>query len=137
VVVIDTNVLLLAARRRFPFESEIDRLLPGARLVVPSSALRELDALVARRTVGSAVARELAGRFSVAPTARSGDEGVIDVADRTRGVVVTADRALQRRLVERGVGVLAPRDRGRLELRPPAAPQPLRRAPRSMRTKAA
>jgi rRNA-processing protein FCF1 len=121
VVVVDTNVLLLAARRGFPFEAEVGRLVPGARVVVPSSAIRELDALVARRTAGSVVARELAGRFAVESTARSGDEGVVDVAHRVHGVVVTADRQLQHRLTEAGIGVLAPRDRARLELRSPAA----------------
>jgi uncharacterized protein len=135
-VVLDTNVLLLASRRRLSFEAEIGRLVPGATLVVPSSTRRELDALVTRGTAGSVVARELAGRYPVEPTSRAGDDGVVEVAERVGGVVVTADRALQRRLAERGISVLAPRDRGRLELRRPAARQRLRSAPRSMRSKA-
>jgi len=137
VVVVDTNVLLLAARRGFPFRAEVDRLVPGARLAVPSSVLRELDLLVARRTAGSVVARELAGRLEVEATARSGDAGVVDVAVRSRGIVATADRALQRLLTGRGIGVLIPRDRARLELRPPSVREPLRSAPRSLRSKAA
>jgi rRNA-processing protein FCF1 len=137
VVVLDTNVLLLAAHRGFPFEAEVSRLVPGARIVVPSSALRELDALVARRTAGSVVARELAKRYEVEATPRSRDDGVVDVATRTRGVVATADQELQRRLTERGIGVLVPRDRVRLELRPAAVRQRLRSVPRSMRSKAA
>lgn len=136
-VVLDTNLLLLVARNGFPFEAEAGRLVPGARIVVPSSTLRELDTLVSRRTAGSVVARELAGRYEVAPTSRSGDDGVVDVATRTRGVVATADGELQRRLTGRGFGVLAPRDRARLELRPAAVRQRLRSAPRSMRSKAA
>jgi rRNA-processing protein FCF1 len=135
-VVLDTNVLLLAARRGFPFEAEVARLIPGARVVVPTSVLRELDSLVARRTAGSAVARELADRFEPGATSRSGDDGVVDVATRTHGLVATADRALQRRLAGRGVGVLVPRDRARLELRPAAVRQRLRSAPRSIRTRA-
>jgi rRNA-processing protein FCF1 len=136
VVVLDTNVLLLAAQRGFPFEAEVGRLVPGARIVVPSSALRELDSLVARRTAGSVVARAIADRYEIGATARSGDDGVVEVATRARGVVATADRALQRRLIDRGVGVLVPRDRARLELRPAAVRQRLRSAPRSMRSKA-
>jgi rRNA-processing protein FCF1 len=120
VVVLDTNMLMLAARRGFPFEAEIDRLVPGARLVVPSSAVRELDVLIARRTAGSRAAREIAGHLGIESTPRSGDAGVVDLAERTQGLVATADRELQRRLMERGVGVLAPRDRAHLELRWPA-----------------
>ncbi len=134
---VDTNLLLRMARGGFPLEAEVDRLIPGARVVVPSSVVRELDSLVARRTAGSTVARGLADRFEAVATPRSGDDGVVDVAARTGGVVATADRALQRRSTERGIGVLAPRDRARLELRPPSVRQRLSSAPRSTRTKAA
>ncbi len=137
VVVLDTNMLLLAARRGFPLEAEIGRLLPAAGPVVPSSVLRELDVLVARRTAGSSLARALADRFPTTTSTRTGDDGVVEAAVRAGGVVATADRALQRRLAGRGIAVLAPRDRARLELRRAAARQPLSRAPRSTRSRPA
>jgi rRNA-processing protein FCF1 len=115
--VLDTNVLFLAVERGFPLEPEITRLVPGARIVLPSSVLPELGRLTDGRTPGAAAAGELARRFSVEPTGRSGDEGVVDVAVRLGATVATADRALQLRLREQGVDLLVPRDRSRLELR--------------------
>jgi rRNA-processing protein FCF1 len=127
--VLDTNVLFLVVQRGFPLEGEIDRLLPGARIVLPSSAARELRDLVERRTVGAAAAREVAARYPVVRTARSGDDGVVDAAVRARARVVTADRALQQRLVERGIDVLVPRDRTRLQIRRGAGPAGSERRP--------
>ncbi len=106
----------------FPLESEIQRLFPGARLAVADSSFREFDRLVERAVPGAPVARALAGRCARLSTSSDGDEAILEVAERERAAVVTADRALQERLVARGIAVLAPRDRHRLELRRPAAP---------------
>lgn len=130
-MLLDTNALFLPIRTGFPLEAEIARLAPGARTVVPSSSLRELDRLVDRAAPGASGARALARRFGRTSADRDGDDGVLEVALRERAVVVTADRALQRRLRAQGVAVLVPRDRHRLELRPPRAETPGRaRRPR-------
>jgi uncharacterized protein len=129
-VILDTNALFLPVRRGFPLEAEIDRQLPGARPAVPSSALEELDRLAATLTADARTARQLADRFPVVRTEHAGDDGILDVAVRLQAVVVTADRALQRRLRDKGVSVLIPRDRHRLELRPGAAPSVAKRANR-------
>ncbi|MGI0130698.1 MAG: hypothetical protein ACREDE_00540 [Thermoplasmata archaeon] len=120
-MLLDTNALFLPIRTGFPLELEIARTVPGARVVVAASGLRELDRLVDRATPGASGARALASRFAVAPTRAEGDDAVLAVALRERAIVVTADRALQLRLRARGISVLAPRDRHRLELRPPRA----------------
>jgi rRNA-processing protein FCF1 len=99
----------------------VGRLVPGARLVVPASAVRELDRLVERRSPGAVTARALADRYAIVATRSEGDDAVAEVARRKRAWVVTADRALQSRLTSLGVGVLAPRDRHRLEARLPVA----------------
>jgi uncharacterized protein len=116
-VLLDTNALFLPVRTGFPLLPEIDRLLPGARVLVPASTVRELDRLVAREIPGAVPARELADRFVVTRTLAEGDDAVVEVAIREAATVVTADRELQARLRARGVGVLVPRDRHRLELR--------------------
>jgi rRNA-processing protein FCF1 len=117
VVLLDTNALFLPIRTGFPLEAEIARLVPGARVVLASSGRRELDRLAARATPGAAGARALAAKFASVPAAAEGDAGVIEAAVRERAIVLTADRALQDLLRSRGLAVLAPRDRHRLELR--------------------
>lgn len=115
-VVLDANALLLPARTRFPLESEVERLRPGATLVVPSSVIGELDNLVARGVAGARLAAALGRRLPRLPADARGDDAVLEVAVRYRAWVVTADRELAERLRRNGVNVLVPRDRQRLEL---------------------
>jgi rRNA-processing protein FCF1 len=121
-VLLDTNALFLPVRTGFPLVAEVERHHPGATLGVPTSVLRELDRLVGRATPGAAAARALAARFRAVTAQGVGDEAVLKVAVRTGAWVVTADRALRARLTARGVGVLSPRDRHRLE---PYSPRPV------------
>jgi rRNA-processing protein FCF1 len=101
-------------------------------VLVPSSVVGELERLVRDSTPGAVAARALADRFERAEIVARGDSGVVEAAERLRAWVVTADRALQARLVRRGITVLGPRDRSRLEVLP-GAPSPtstsLRRPP--------
>ncbi|HKN07594.1 MAG TPA: hypothetical protein VJ021_08380 [Thermoplasmata archaeon] len=127
----DANALLFPARTRFPLESEVDRLRPGARIVVPSSVIYELERLVTRGVPDARTALALARRFPVLPVSGRGDAAVLDAAVRHRAWVVTADRSLAERLRSRGINVLVPRDRHRLELHrgrvsppPPGRPLP-------------
>ncbi len=114
---LDTNVLFLPLTAGFPLEAEVARLVPGGRLVLPSSASDELDRLAVSGTPRAEAARRLAARLPREATAERGDAGIIDVARRLRATVVTADRELQDRLLALGIPVLVPRDRHRLERR--------------------
>jgi rRNA-processing protein FCF1 len=137
-VLLDVNALLLPFRARFPLREEVERLRPGAELVVPTSVLGELDALAERRVNGARPARELAGTFRELAGPGRGDDGIVRAAVGTGGWVATADRELARRLVARGITVLAPRDRSRLELHRGGPGRPdARRSPagRSRRTR--
>jgi rRNA-processing protein FCF1 len=108
----------LPFRVRFPLLAEVDRLVPGARIAVPSSVRNEVDRLAERGVTGAAAASAFAARFPTVRTAGRGDDGVLRAARYARAAVVTADRALAVRLRSEGVTVLVPRDRHRLELRP-------------------
>jgi rRNA-processing protein FCF1 len=115
-VLLDANALLLSVRQRFPLEAEVDRIRPGASIVVPSSVIGELDRLVVRGVPGAPAAAALARRFPILPGSGRGDTAILVAAVHHRAWVVTADRALAARLRGRGVDVLVPRDRQRLEL---------------------
>jgi rRNA-processing protein FCF1 len=129
-VLLDVNALLLPARSRFPLASEVDRLRPGATLAVPSSVLGELDRLVLRGVPGARTAAALGRRFPRLPSVGRGDAAILEAAIRYRAWVVTADQDLADRLRSRGINVLVPRDRHRLELhRARAAPASRARPP--------
>ncbi len=81
--------------------------------------LDELDRLARAEAEHARAARALALTLPVIPVRAAGDTGVVEAAVRSGGWVVTADRALARRLGEAGVPVLRPRDRARLEARLP------------------
>jgi rRNA-processing protein FCF1 len=106
-------------------EGEIRRLVDRADVRVPSSVLRELRRLVDRKETHAREALLLARRFPLTTNAGSGDAALLALA-RSGDTVVTADRALQERLLARGVDVFAPRDRVRLERRR-GTRRPLRR----------
>ena len=115
-MLLDTNALFLPVRSGFPLEAEIGRIVPGARIVVPASALRELDRLEARGTPQAAGARAFAARFEVVPARAEGDAGVLEATRREDATLVTADVELQGTARSVGISVLVPRDRHRLEL---------------------
>jgi rRNA-processing protein FCF1 len=119
-------VLFLVVRSGFPLEEEVDRVLPGARLLIPSSVVAELDGLARSLTPGAMAARALSAKYSVVPTADRGDDGVIEAATSARAWVATADRELRRRLAIRGITAMVPRDRHRLEVVPGRLPPPAR-----------
>jgi len=114
-VLLDANALLLPFRAGLPLEQEVERLVPGAELLVPRSVLAELDGLVARGVRYAAAARRLASRFRPVDSSGRGDAALIATAVAERASVVTADAVLIDRLFARGVVVYAPRDRVRLE----------------------
>jgi rRNA-processing protein FCF1 len=129
---LDTNALFLPVRSGFPLEAEVDRWFPGACVLVTDAAFRELDQLVDRGTPKAAAARAFADRFERTAARNDADDAVLEVAVREDAIVVTADRELQGRLRRRGISVLSPRDRHRLELRPGLA-APTNRRGRSSR----
>jgi len=124
IVLLDANALFLPFRSGLPLTDEIERLCPGAAVRVPSPVLRELDGLVDRGIRGAALARDLARSFAGLAATGRGDAAVVRAAVATGGCVLTADRVLARRLLDRGVSVLVPRDRSRLELRRGRLPAP-------------
>jgi rRNA-processing protein FCF1 len=121
-VLLDTNATFLPFREGVALASEVDRLLPGAELAVPEAVVAELDRLVARRTPHAAAAAAFARTLRPVGSNGRGDEAVVAAARQLRATVVTADRALTTRLRRVGVAVLSPRDRVRLELKPPRPP---------------
>ena len=112
---VDTNIWLLVARRRFPLQRELDRLHPEIQIVVPETVRFELEALEAREVLGARVARRLAVRYPVVRAPGRGDEAILRLARRRGAWVVTADKMFRTTLLEAGIRVLVPRSLSRLQ----------------------
>lgn len=95
---------------------QVEELVPGARVGIPSSVRRELEALRSNGEPGAGIACALADRLAPVPNTGVADDAILAVATRLKGIVLTADRGLQGRLLRRGLDVLVPRDRSRLHL---------------------
>jgi rRNA-processing protein FCF1 len=125
---LDANALFLPFLGGTDLAGEVGRLVDRPRIGVPRSVLDELRRLEMRGEPHAREVLELAARFPVVPNSGKGDAAILGLAV-PGDIVVTADRELQRQLAARGVDVLAPRDRARLERRRgerPRAPRPAR-----------
>jgi rRNA-processing protein FCF1 len=115
VVLVDANALLLPFTSHFRLEEEIYGQVDGARVLVPSSVLGELERVGDRGNANARAAREFARRFEVAPTTLQGDDALVDLGRRLQAWVLTGDRALRIRLLGAGVRVLFPRGKSHLD----------------------
>ena len=118
-VVFDTNALLLPFTVGTNLESELERLLGAVEWVVPSSILGELKMLAngegtLARNAKSAL--RLAQRARLESTALPGDDGLLEVARRLKGVIVTNDRLVQQEAKISGLKVVVAREQGKLAL---------------------
>jgi rRNA-processing protein FCF1 len=120
-ILVDTNIWLLIARRRFPLFRELERLALRSPVVLPVAVASELDLLSAQGAEGARLARDIARRSPRAPTRGRGDSAIVRRAIARGGWVVTADRALARELRSRGVTVLMPRGMAGLSAFPPVS----------------
>jgi rRNA-processing protein FCF1 len=117
-VLLDTNALLIPFQFGINIESELDRLLGSYEILVPSSVSREIAGLASDRYTKAAVrlcAKYRAVDCISAPTV---DDGILSLARKTRAIVVTCDRNLQRRLLSAGLKVVAMRGKNHLVLLP-------------------
>jgi rRNA-processing protein FCF1 len=102
-LVIDANGLLMPFQFRLNLDREITRLLGEVPVLIPVSVLGELERL---GTKEAKAALALAGKYEVAATGLSGDDAIIDVAERHSAAVLTNDKELIDRLRKRMIPVL-------------------------------
>jgi rRNA-processing protein FCF1 len=115
IVLVDANALLLPFTAHFRLEEEIYGQVDGARVLIPSSVLGELERVASRGNPNARAAREFARRFDIAPTDAQGDDAIVDLGRRLHAWVLTGDRALRTRLLEAGIPVLFPRGKSHLD----------------------
>ncbi|XVH32979.1 DUF188 domain-containing protein [Haloferacaceae archaeon DSL9] len=122
----DTNALMMPVELDVRVFDELDRLfgLEAVELVVPAPVVDELDSLSdggSGEAVAASVGADLATRCRVLRTEASyADDAVVELADRGDcDYVVTNDKPLRDRLLERGVRVIGIRGRNTLGITEP------------------
>jgi rRNA-processing protein FCF1 len=121
-VVVDTNALMMPVEADVRLFDELDRLLASNEAVVPQAVVTELEKLsegAGEEATAASVGRDLADRCTVVSTAADyADDAVIELADDSE-YVVTNDRPLRQRLLERDVPVICLRGRQKLGITEP------------------
>jgi len=124
-VILDTNALMMPVELDVRVFEELDRLVGAdADLVVPRAVVAELEKLAEEgngtEATAASVGRDLVSRCRVVETGVSyADDAVVELADTEGGYVLTNDRPLRDRLLERGVRVIGLRGRNTLEITEP------------------
>jgi hypothetical protein len=101
------------------WEKELDRLLDGYHLVVPTAVLQELQILATRHSgqKKAAAALKLIAQYdTIDQDANTADEALLKIAEKTHGIVVTNDTDLRKRLKNRGFPVIFLRGKKKLVL---------------------
>ena len=122
----DTNALMMPVERDVRVFDELERLLGASvstlDLVTPRAVVAELEKLAdgnGEEAVAASVGRDLAERCRVLDTEESyADDAVVELAT-TDDYVVTNDKPLRDRLLERGVRVIGIRGANELTITEP------------------
>ncbi|MGQ0536398.1 MAG: type II toxin-antitoxin system VapC family toxin [Methanobacteriota archaeon] len=108
VVLLDSNALMMQFQFHVDIESELKRILDfDFDVVVPSTVLDELKGLTKKLAGKDAqeakLAIELAKTFRIEKTDAEGDAGILRLAEKLSGIVVTNDKILRARLRAKGI----------------------------------
>ena len=124
-VAVDTNALMMPVECDVRVFEELDRLVGPADLVTPTAVVDELERLSTgggEEGVAASVGLDLAtARCTAVETEASyADDAVVELAEREgTDYVVTNDRSLRDRLLDRGVRVIGLRGRNTLAITQP------------------
>ena len=114
-VVADANALIAPFKRKFNLDSELGRLLGDYQVLVPEPILGELSRL-AKTNMNAKGALKLALTRDVRPTKKAGDEAVLELALKVKGMVMTNDAELIGKARKKGLDVIRLREGCRLEI---------------------
>ena len=113
IVILDTNTLLMVFQFRINLESELNRILGSYEIVVPSTVKKELKTLKERY---AKIALSFSERYRTISANGNPDDSIIELAEKEKGVVVTNDRILKKRLREKNIPVVYLRGKNHLEI---------------------
>jgi len=120
-VILDSSSILAFFEFSVDWEKELNRLLDGYCIVIPTEIIKELELLskqtASERKRKAAAALKLVGRYQTVETfAKNADDAVFEAAKKTQGVVVTNDMELRKRLNDDSIPVIFLRGKKKLAL---------------------
>ncbi len=95
-VIADTNVLLLPFKNKLNIEVELERLVGRHEILIPEPILDELKGLAIKDRYAK-TALKWAQTKRIVPTESVGDNAVLELAERVKGIVLTNDKLLIKR----------------------------------------
>jgi len=118
-VILDSSAILMFFEFSVDWERELDCLLGAYRLVVPTAVIQELK-ILSKRGRGqkkAAAALKLIKKYdTIDEVAKSADEALVKIAEKTHGIVVTNDTELREQLRKHGFPVIFLRGKKKLVL---------------------
>jgi len=118
-VILDSCAILSFFEFSVDWQNELGSLLGAYRLVVPTAVVQELRILATRSRGGkkATAALKLVEKYeTIDADAKSADEALVTVAEKTKGIVVTNDAELRKRLKKNGLSVIFLRGKKKLVL---------------------
>lgn len=118
-VILDSSAILMFFEFSVDWEKDLDRLVDGYHVVVPTAVVQELQILTTRsaeKKKAAAALKLIAKYDTIDQKAETVDDALIKIAEKTKGIVVTNDAELRKRLKNRGFPVIFLRGKKRLFL---------------------
>lgn len=115
-VIIDTNAFIMQVEYRINFEYELMGLLGSFEILIPVTVLNELKSIKDKH---SKAALKIAQKYRTIESVKRGDEAIISLAVKLHAIVITNDRELRKRLIEKGLSVVYVRQRSYLAMEVP------------------
>lgn len=117
IAVLDANALMMPFQFGINIDLELGRLMPGCDIIVPSSVIIELRAVLKKTGDPNAkAALSLAPKYRFVKADGFGDDSVLSMAKGLEAVLVTNDKQLRARAQAAGLHVIGLRGRNHLEL---------------------
>lgn len=111
-VVLDANALLMPFQFKINIDREIQNLLGGVDVIVPSSVIIELRRLKDKH---AKAALSLSSKYKIVDVTKRGDAGVIEAAEEHHAAVITNDQELIEILKNSSIPAIRMRECQRLD----------------------
>lgn len=121
-VLFDANAFMMAYQFRFDLFTGISDLLGNFQAITLPSVVRELQTIAKKRGASGSAARygllflPMTDICLIEPETGNVDEKILKYATDNRCLVMTNDRLLRNKLLEKGIGVISLKNRKILEL---------------------
>ena len=119
VVILDANALMAPFQFSFNLDLKLEDIVPGATAIVPTSVIDELEKLASNGDWKVKAALDLSLKYPSVTSKGKGDSSICNLAVDRGWMVMTQDRDLRRRLLNRSITVLFLRGKGRIALMEP------------------